>query len=139
MASTNSTPGDTGTPATAEPALDASEPLEAKTVVGLLARYAADGYDTELMVTRDGRIRCLACQNESEPAATNLDSMQRIEGATDPDDMQMIAALTCASCGAKGAIVIAYGPNASPEDADVLMALEDRRHPRDLSVSQPPE
>jgi hypothetical protein len=139
MASTNSTPGDAGAPATAQPALDPTEPLEASTVVGLLSRYAADGYDTELMVTRDGLIRCLACQQEADPRDTDLDSMQRIEGASDPDDLQVIAALTCPNCGARGAVVVAYGPNASPEDADVLAALEDRRRPHDLSVSQPPE
>ncbi len=139
MATTNSGTGDGGAKATPEPALDATEPLEATTVVGLLSRYAADGYDTELMVTRDGQIRCLACDHESDPADTDLDSMQRVEGASDPDDLQVIAALTCPNCGAKGAIVVAYGPNGSPEDADVLAALDDRRRPRDLSVSHPPQ
>lgn len=131
MATTNETPG--------APTPDPNESLEATTVVGLLRRYAADGYDTELMVTREGRIRCLACEHESDPADTTLDSMQRVEGASDPDDLQVIAALTCPNCGAKGAIVVAYGPNASPEDADVLAALEDDRRPRDLSVNEPPE
>jgi hypothetical protein len=139
MVTTNRDAGDDATKATPEPALDPTQPLEENTVVGLLDRYAADGYDTELMVTREGTIRCLACEHESDPANTDLDSMQRIEGASDPDDLQVIAALRCPNCGALGAVVIAYGPNASPEDADVLAALEDRRRTRDLSINQPPE
>ncbi len=138
-ATTNQSADNDGAPATGEPALDPTQPLEETTVVGLLSRYAADGYDTELMVTREGRIRCLACEHESEPAETDLDSMQRIEGASDPDDLQVIAGLSCPNCGARGAIVVGYGPNAAPEDADVLAALEDRRRTRDLSISQPSE
>jgi hypothetical protein len=136
---TNSTSDTGGLPAPGASEHDAAEPPEANTVVGVLSRYAADGYDTELLVTRDGNIRCMACNQESDPADTDMDSMQRIEGASDPDDMQLIAGLTCPKCHAKGAVVLAYGPAAAPEDADVVAALEDRRRRRDLSISQPPE
>lgn len=54
-----------------------------------------------------------------------VDSLYRVEGASDPDDMAAVVAVTCPRCSAKGALVLKYGPEASGADADVLLALPD--------------
>jgi hypothetical protein len=56
-----------------------------------------------------------------------LNEILRIEGASDPDDEVAVVAMTCPSCGCKGTLVLKYGSEATPEESDVLRALEDRR------------
>ena len=38
--------------------------------------------------------------------------------------MLAVVALTCPNCAARGALVLNYGPVATPEDAAALLALE---------------
>ena len=52
-------------------------------------------------------------------------SLCRLEGASDPDDMAAVVALTCPNCQAKVVLVLKYGPDATAEEADVLLALPD--------------
>ena len=82
------------------PAAATNEPAELTTIVDLLSDYAAAGYDTELSVTVDARVHCKACGEDTAAVAMQLDSLRRIEGASDPDDMQVVVALVC-QCGAK--------------------------------------
>lgn len=114
------------------------DPGEGNTVTDLLRGYASAGYDTEMLVTQESLIRCRRCNAEMDPRAVHLDSLRRVEGASDPDDMQAVVALTCAHCGAKGALVVAYGPGGSLEDAEVLAALDDHRVDSDLPQSSSP-
>ncbi len=113
------------------------DPGEATTVVEILAGYAAAGYDTEMRITADGTIRCQACGREHRPADVHLDSVRRVEGASDPDDMQAVVALRCV-CGALGALALAYGPHAAAEEADVFAALPDHREDSRIPGAQPP-
>ena len=48
-----------------------------------------------------------------------------MEGASDPDDMLALVAMTCPQCGARGTLVLAFGPMAPEADVDVLVRLED--------------
>ncbi len=92
------------------------------TLLDLLAQLEAKGYTEQFAVTREGKIRC-QCGAELEPEELKADEFLRAEGASDPDDMVAVAALTCPACGKKGTIVLKYGPEASAEDAHVLSAL----------------
>jgi len=56
-----------------------------------------------------------------------VDALRRLEGASDPDDMIVVAAVSCPKCGAKGTLVLKYGPEATPEESEVLRSLEDGR------------
>ena len=80
----------------------AKEPLEASTVVGLLGRYSGRWvrHRAHGDPTMGGSVPRVPAR--IEPGRADLDSMQRIEGASDPDDLQVIAALTCPSCGREG-------------------------------------
>ena len=48
----------------------------------------------------------------------------RLEGASDPADMSLVVPLDCPDCGARGVLVLRYGPEASMEEADVLAVLD---------------
>jgi hypothetical protein len=49
--------------------------------------------------------------------------MRRTEGASDPDDMLAVVGLTCPRCGTQGTAVLGYGPEADPDDAEIVVRL----------------
>ncbi len=75
-------------------------------------------------VVPEGRVRCDTCRTEMPAEAVVVHGSRRLEGASDPSDMSMVHALRCPSCGADGALVTRYGPEASADEADVLVALD---------------
>ena len=59
-------------------------------------------------------------------------SVRRLEGASDPDDMVAIAAIVCPACATRGVLVLGFGPSSSLVDAETLQALRDGSHESDL-------
>ena len=59
-----------------------------------------------------------------DPVAGPRSALGALEGASDPDDMILVIAASCPVCSTGGTVVLGYGPNASPEDADLIVALE---------------
>ena len=92
-----------------------------------LARFEADGFTAQLAARTGGVVRCFECTNETPASRVSLASLIRVEGASDPDDLVAVAALTCPACGAKGTVALKYGPEATMEEAEVLRDLEDGR------------
>jgi hypothetical protein len=108
-------------PTTPENATDATPMGEG------LADYEAQGYTTQFSAQEGGLVMCYECRETSPAAEVELAKLLRTEGASDPDDMTAVAAVTCPRCGAKGTLVLHYGALAPPEHDDVLRALEDHR------------
>jgi hypothetical protein len=104
-----------------------ADPGDRTTLTAVLADLAAAGWTGNVSVTSDGRVRCPACRAESDPAEVAVDSLRRMEGASDPDDMLAVMAVTCPACQEKGAAVLHYGPTASLEEAEVLRAIDGQR------------
>ncbi len=100
-----------------QPARDPSSMFE------ILQTFQADGYGIDLFAIEGGSIRCGACGTESPAAGYDVAELRRMEGASDPADMAAVVAAACPSCGAGGAMVLMYGPEAGPADSDVLAAL----------------
>jgi len=100
---------------------------EGSTLMEVLAAYGDAGFTGSFSVTDDAQLQCDSCQAVSAPADVRMDSMRRLEGASDPADMLAVVALTCPSCGAQGTTSLGFGPAASAEDSDVFGALRDRR------------
>ena len=48
---------------------------------------------------------------------------RRLEGASDPDDLALVVATNCPICGAPATLVLSYGPHASDQDSDIVLAL----------------
>jgi hypothetical protein len=93
----------------------------------VVAAYARHGFDANFRTTGSGRLECGSCSAVLDPAGVAMSSLRRLEGASDPDDMLAVVAVSCPQCGSKGTVVLGYGPASAPEDGDVLRSLVDRR------------
>jgi DNA-directed RNA polymerase subunit RPC12/RpoP len=92
------------------------------TLLETLGKLEAKGYEAQVII-EDGQLKCLACNMAFDPASVEADDLRRVEGASDPADMAAIAGITCPHCSTKGTVVLKYGPEAGPDDQDVLAAL----------------
>jgi hypothetical protein len=100
---------------------------EATTLTEVLDGYSAAGYD--------GSFTVVAVAAGEAPMA----SLRRLEGASDPDDMLAVVALTCPRCGNQGTVVLGFGPSATSEDGDVLAAFRDDREFGGLPADSAPD
>ena len=89
----------------------------------VLAGLEAQGYTAQMAARPDGQLVCFTCHQQSHVSMVGVESLGRTEGASDPDDMLAVIALTCPQCGAKATMVLGYGPEASEDDAEVLLHL----------------
>ena len=64
---------------------------------------------------------------ETHPFETAVvDFTFRFEGPSDPGDQAIVLGVSCTAWGRKGIVVSAYGPDADPEEAALLVALAHR-------------
>jgi hypothetical protein len=96
---------------------------DARTLAEVIAVLEDTGYRGQFSTRPEGRLLCLTCRTESDAPAVAVHSLSRTEGASDPDDMLAVAAVTCPVCATPGTVVLGYGPEASEEDAEVLLGL----------------
>jgi hypothetical protein len=96
-----------------------------RTLTELVTTFEAEGYRGQMAAREGGFVLCLSCQMETPAGEMELDALERMEGASDPADMLAVAALVCPVCHTSGTLVLGYGPEADPVDADVLAALGD--------------
>jgi hypothetical protein len=89
--------------------------------------YESRGYKGQFGAREGGKVVCFTCQTRNDPKRVQLDSLRRVEGSSDPDDMAVVAALRCPACGAWGTGTFMIGPMASPEDNDALRLMDDVR------------
>ena len=97
------------------------------TLVEIIKALEDDGYTGQFIPLEGGKVRCAGCRVEVDASKVELHVLRRTEGASDPDDMAVVAGLVCPSCGCKGTIVLHFGPSSSVEESDVLRLLEDDR------------
>jgi hypothetical protein len=98
-------------------------PSDNTTEEAVLAGFAEDGFSVPLWARPGGQIRCGACGTTSAAADYVVGAERRLEGASDPADMQIVIGATCPACAAKGVLSLHYGPTAGEDDADVLVAF----------------
>jgi hypothetical protein len=103
--------------------------MNAPTVVEEIANLRDRGYVADFSVTRDGELRCGPCHHTFQASDAVIESTARFEGASNPDDQAVVFGLHCGDCGVRGVLVMAYGPTASAEEADVITALSLPRSP----------
>jgi hypothetical protein len=105
----------------------AGTPTGATTLLEAIGRLRDMGYGGDLFITEEGMVRCGSCHHDTAPEALDLRHLVRLEGASDPSDEAAVLALVCRECGAQGTAIVRYGPEASPQDAEVLRVVEDHR------------
>lgn len=108
------------------------------TLTEVLAAYAGSGFDSSFTVVESAKLECHTCAQVFAASEASMASRRRLEGASDPDDMLAVIALTCPHCGAQGTVVLGFGPSATPEDADVSGAFRDARDSADLPANSAP-
>lgn len=96
---------------------------EATGVAGVLDRATAAGYAVEFEPEPGARLRCGACDAVSAANTFERQWQNRLEGASDPDDMAQVSGLVCPACGVRGTFVSLFGPGAGTDAGDVMIAL----------------
>lgn len=104
----------------------APTPAQDRTLTEILREMADEGWTGDFMALEGGELRCLSCREAISAEAVHADGSTRVEGASDPADMAIVIPVTCTSCGARGTVVAKYGPEASPEEADLVLHMERR-------------
>lgn len=88
------------------------------------AEMEGSGYTAQFMPAGGPNIRCLTCRAEFPAGEAHSDALGRTEGTSDPDDETAVVAINCPACGAKGTMTLHYGAMATPDEADILTALD---------------
>ena len=92
------------------------------TVTEAVVFLTEEGYVDDLRICREGIVS--REHDAPHPAATAVvDHTFRFEGPSDPADEAIVLGVRCTEWNSKGVIVAAYGPDADPEEAAVLVAL----------------
>lgn len=105
-------------------------PSDNASVGGVLRHLGEQGFATSFVPGgQQAVLRCTNCDSETGIEHFTVHDERRMEGASDPDDMVMIAALECPSCSARGTIVLGFGPNASEVDADLIASMGSPNRP----------
>lgn len=109
-------------PDTQEPDMEPvpGAPSDNTTAVSELDELRRQGYAADFVVRDGGRVCCPACDACVEPGDLAVDVFRRLEGASEPDEMSAILALTCPRCRTRGSLLVAYGPHASADEAELL-------------------
>ena len=98
-------------------------PADASSLGEVLATLEAAGFGGQMAARPGGRLLCVSCHQETPAADLPVEALGRTEGASDPDDMLAVVGVTCPHCATKGTAVLGYGPEATAEDAEVLVRL----------------
>lgn len=117
--------------------LDVTQSSDDSTVLEVIEGYGSKGFTGDFFVETEQTVRCGECQSVLSATRLVMHSLRRFEGASDPDDMQVVIATTCPVCSSNGTMALSYGPMASAEDAAILLALQDCRDDDVLPASTP--
>lgn len=112
----------TGEPASPFDRLSASE----ERLAAVVARLEQAGVDGKLAVEPDAippGVRCRGCGHRHLPRRLRVLEAHRFEGPSSPEDEAILVVVECPTCRARGALVSAYGPAATAEEAEVLAGL----------------
>ncbi len=99
-------------------------PATDDSVTSVLETFADDGWTENHVARPGGTMKCGRCGTETGSSELRVDAMHRVEGASDPEDMQMVLGIVCPNCEAHGALVASYGAAASEQDSEFVVDLD---------------
>ena len=92
------------------------------TVTEAVELLTREGYVDDFRLCADGIVA--AGHDAPHPTSTAIvDFTFRFEGDSDPGDEAIVLGVQCTEWNRKGVIVSAYGPDADPAEAALLVAL----------------
>ena len=114
---------------------------EERSIPDLLLDYEARGYRCVLVPSDDGaRLRCTSCGHDWPAIEGRIEAVHRFEGASDPDDMCVVLALSAPrpdGTACTGVVVLGFGSTASPIDKALLSNLRFPADGRDAPLVGP--
>lgn len=102
-------------------------PSDNTTLTEVLNGMELLGFDGTFITHEDSVLECGSCGARADAGTFPVESTRRLEGASDPDDMVKVVACSCPVCGVGGTVILGYGVNASPIDADMSSAMSHDR------------
>lgn len=93
-------------------------------LVGEIDALRKRGYTADVSVIAGGQLRCGSCGDVHHAREAIIESTARFEGASNPDDQAIVFGIRCRACDRRGVLITAYGPTATADEADVVVALE---------------
>ncbi len=96
------------------------------TVTEAMVLLAAEGYTADVVLGAS-TFTCAGCSHALPVVDASVDRVFRFEGESDPGDEMIVIGLSCPSCGQRGILVSAFGPDADQEHAEALRTLAGRR------------
>ncbi|MFN3255312.1 MAG: hypothetical protein ACE37B_06425 [Ilumatobacter sp.] len=115
----DSTPSGSATSSPSSSRADAGD----LTLVDVLQAFADVGYSANHGVRPNAELHCDVCASVSPAELVEVSALHRVEGASNPAEMQMVIGSSCPRCAARGALVVGFGPEASDDDQTFVMAL----------------
>ena len=115
-----------------------SSPSDNTTLTTVLASWESSGFDASFSPRDASMVECLTCGTTQPAGQFSMTSLRRLGGASAPDDMMAAVAITCRTCSAQGVLVPGYGPMASAQDSDILVASNDSRRENALAPHASP-
>ena len=100
-----------------------STDVETRSVGGELDDLDGEGMHAEFSVLPGAQLRCSSCAQRIDARDAQMIAVRRLEGSSDPAEMAAVVGLRCPRCDTLGKLVVSFGPMASAEDQDVLLAL----------------
>ena len=104
-------------------------PSDGTTLAAILEVLERDGFVGQFGAIDGGEVMCFTCHHATPAGEVDVECFRRLEGASDPDDMLYVAGVRCRRCGQRGPLVLGFGPEASPQDVDVMTTLPSTRAP----------
>ncbi len=101
----------------------ASSDVETGSVELELGELDDEGMSASFSVLPGALLRCSACHQKIEARDAQMIAVRRLEGSSDPAEMAAVVGLRCPRCHSRGKLIVSFGPMASAEDQDVLLAL----------------
>jgi copper chaperone CopZ len=93
-----------------------------ETVTDAITRLRSDGFTNDFYATELAELACQGCRRTMDPRKVQVHQTVRFEGDTNPDDQDIVFAMSCSS-GCKGIYSAAYGPSTPRNDTAVLQKL----------------
>jgi hypothetical protein len=97
---------------------------DASTIMDISTAFEDEGFHGQFAPRENGEVECFTCKRRSPAETMTVEHLRRLEGASDPDEMLAIVALSCPNCATPGTLILNYGPVATVEDDLVLRRLE---------------
>ena len=95
-------------------------------MAGVVDRLTRAGY-SDTFRGEAGGVRALKAGHVHRPEDLVVESIDRFEGISDPEDEAIVLAVRCPGDGCRGTYTVPYGKNMPPIDGDLIARIPDAR------------